>query len=227
MPNVKLTDFECRKNLLPGVCMFCGRKAVDRKKRTFAWHPPWVWVLILVGILVAAIVAMILTKRMTVRVPVCNEHEGFWRRRNLVVGLSFLAIVVVEVAFIAVATSMPHGQNNDMGGLVCGGGAVLFLGWLVVAAIYSQRGIRPTEITDRFVRLTGVNQKFIDALEDDRERDREEEDEYRRQWKERRRKERELDEQSRRGEREADESERSRPTKSRPIDDDLERRARG
>jgi hypothetical protein len=227
MPNVKLTDFECRKNLLPDVCMFCGRRAVDRKKRTFAWHPPWVWILILVGVLIAAIVAMILTKRMTVRVPVCNEHEGFWRRRNLVVGLSLVAVVVVEVVFIAVAASQPQGQNNDWGGLACGGGAVLFLGWLVLVAIYSQRGLRPTEITDRFIRLTGVNQEFIHALEDDRERDREEEDDYRRQWKERRQKEREADGRDRRCEREVDEWERPRPPKPRPIDDDLERRARG
>ena len=216
MSNVRITEFECRKNLLPDVCMFCGRRAVDRKKRTFAWHPPWVWILILAGILVAAIVAMILTKRMTVRVPVCNEHEGFWRRRNLIIGLSFLAMVVAEVVLIAISVSLPPGQNNDPGGFICLGGTAMFLGWLVLVAIYSTRGIRPTEITDRFIRLTGVHRDFIDALEDDRERDQQEEDDYRSKWKEKRRRERE-----------ADERESPPPSKPRRDDDDLERRARG
>jgi hypothetical protein len=40
MPTVKLSDYECRKNLLPDVCMFCGEPAVTRKSKNFAWHPP-------------------------------------------------------------------------------------------------------------------------------------------------------------------------------------------
>ena len=48
MATVKLTEYECRKNLLPKVCMFCGEPAVERKQKNFAWHPPWVCILILV-----------------------------------------------------------------------------------------------------------------------------------------------------------------------------------
>ncbi len=215
MANVKLSAYECRKNLLPKVCMFCGEPAVTRKQRNFAWHPPWVWILILAGILVAAIVALILTKRMTVRVPVCERHEGFWRRRNLVVGLSFLGVAVLEIVAIAISANQPQGQNNDLGGFVCVGGAFLFLAWLVVVAIYSAQGIRPTEITDRSIRLTGVNREFIEALEDDRERDRDEEDDYRRKWN-----------AKRKAEREAEEREPPRPLRPSRDDDDLERRAR-
>jgi hypothetical protein len=211
MPNIKLTDYECRKNLLPKVCMFCGQPAVTRKQRNFAWHPPWVWILVLVGILVAAIVAIVLTKRMTVRVPVCEQHEGFWRRRGMTIGFSFLGIVLVEIAAAIGAANLPQGQDN-LGGFVCAGGVFLLLGWLVLVAIYSTRSIRPTEITDRFIRLTGVHPEFIAALEDDRERDRDEEEEYRRQ---------------RRARRLAEEREQPRAAKRKDYDDDLERRANG
>jgi hypothetical protein len=145
----------------------------------------------------------------------------------MIVGFSFLGVAATVILLIVVSANMPQGQNNDLGGLVCGGSAVLLLGWLVLAAIYSQRGIRPTEITDRYVRLTGVNREFINALEDDRERDRQEEDDYRRKWKERRRAEREADERDRGNERLEDKRERPRPPKAGPIDDDLERRALG
>ena len=92
----------------------------------------------------------------------------------------------------------------------------LFFVWLVVAAVYQTNGVRPTEITDRFIRLTSVHKDFVDALEDDREKDHEEEEELRRK---------------RRAEREPRESEdrpaeRGRSIERKREDDDLERRAR-
>jgi polyribonucleotide nucleotidyltransferase len=37
--------------------------------------------------------------------------------------------------------------------------------------VYSARGVRPDEITDRNIRLAGVHEGFIDALEEDRASD--------------------------------------------------------
>lgn len=215
MPSVKLTDDECSHDLLPKICMFCGQPATTRKQRNFAWHPQWVWVLILAGLLIALIVALVLTKRMTVRVPVCDEHEGFWRRKGMALGFSFLGLCLVAMGVLVFMVNQGPG-NDDVTGWACLGSVGLFLAWLVFAAIYGSRGIRPTEITDRYVRLTGVADEFVEALEDDRERDREEEAERRRV----RRLKREADDRAR--------SEGELPPKLKPIrdDDDLERRSR-
>lgn len=157
---------------------------------------------------------MVLTKKMTVRVPVCDRHEGYWRRKGIALGLSFAFLVVFGIGVLFFMANQGPGQD-ELTGWLCGGGAVLFLIWLVVAAVWGAVGVRPTEITDRFIRLTGVHDHFIDALEEDRERDREEEEEYRRQG----RAKREAEERDR---------ERDRPSRSyrRRDDDDLERRAR-
>jgi hypothetical protein len=185
MATVKLSEYECERDLLPQVCAFCGEPAVTRVKRNFAWHPPWVWILILVNVLIAAVVAMILTKKMAVRVPVCDLHEGFWRRKGIVLSLTFAVIVVYVVGWVLFAIYQGPGQD-ELTGWLCAGGVVLLLVWLVIAAVWNSVGVRPSEITDRFIRLAGVHGEFIAALEDDRERDREDEYELRRKRRARR-----------------------------------------
>lgn len=168
MPTIKLSEYECERGLLPYVCMFCGRQAVTRVKQKFQWHPPWIFLLILVSVLVYIIVALLLTKKMVVRVPACNDHEGYWRRRGWRIGLSFLVVAGLGVAGIAYLTTQPPGAADAASGLICGGGGVLFFVWLVGAAIYSAGGIRPTEITDVTIRLAGVHDDFVHALREER-----------------------------------------------------------
>jgi hypothetical protein len=230
MPTIKLSETECRKNLLPDLCMFCGEPSSERKHKNFAWHPSWVWILILVSALIAVILALVLTKRMTVRVPVCERHRGYWMRRGLVLGLSFTAIAAVSIGVLIFMGQQGPG-NDDLTGWLCGGSVVLFFIWLIVAAVYSSNGVRPTEITDRYIKLAGVHQDFVNAIEDDRDRDREEEQEYRRK----RRAEREDRDRDRVEDRDRDRIEdrdRDRPRRTqyrdrrRDDEDDLERRAR-
>src|SRR5262249_5281941 len=54
--------------------------------------------------------------------------------------------------------------------------ALASFGWLVGLVVAQSTAIRPTEITDRSITLTGGAQEFADAVMDERERlDREEE----------------------------------------------------
>src|SRR6266851_3941179 len=110
MPSVKLSDYECERDMLPPVCMFCGNPATTRVRRNFSWHPGWVYILILVNLLITLVVALILTKKMTVRVPVCDEHEGYWRRRFAPLLGSFVLISITCIAGFAYMTSLPPGQ---------------------------------------------------------------------------------------------------------------------
>lgn len=173
MANIKLSDYECDRGLLPEVCMFCGQPAVTRVRRTFAWHPSWVILLILINLIVMLVVALILTKKMAVRVPACDQHEGYWRRRTLILTLSGFVVAALCVGGIVYLSSLPPAAGDEFTGWICGGGIVLSLAWLVVAVVYSASGVRPTEITDRSIKLTGVHDDFVDALREERARYRE------------------------------------------------------
>jgi uncharacterized membrane protein SirB2 len=176
MPTVKLSKYECSRDLLPAVCAFCGAPAGGFRERKFSWHPGWVWVLILVHVIVLIIVAVILTKRMVVRVPVCDQRSGYWSRRTGILTDTFLVIAAFAVVALFYLSNQPPGPRDDLVGWLCGGGFILFFVWLIFAAIYSSRGVRPIEITDRFIRLAGVHEEFVAALEADRDRDADERD---------------------------------------------------
>ena len=75
MATVRLGRFEVERGMLPQVCMACGAPAAVRKSKKFAWHPQWIYVLLLAGLLPLIIVAAILTKRMTVAAPFCDDHK--------------------------------------------------------------------------------------------------------------------------------------------------------
>lgn len=170
MATIKLSDYECRKDMLPKVCMFCGAPATTRVRRQFSWTPGWVWILILVNLIVLAVVAMLVTKKMPVRVPTCDEHEGHWRRKNTVIGLTFLAVAVLCVLGIVYATQQVGPGGDDVTGWVCAGCGVLFLAWLIMAAVMGTRGVRAVHITEDTIKLTGVNEDFVEALREERAR---------------------------------------------------------
>lgn len=76
MAKVRLRRYEIEEYDLPPVRAKCGARAVARPEKTFSWHPGWVTVLILVGLMPYVLVALILTKRMTVPLPLCQRHRN-------------------------------------------------------------------------------------------------------------------------------------------------------
>jgi hypothetical protein len=183
MATVRLTYYEVRNDLLPPLCMKCGAPAAVHKSKTFAWHPPWVAVLILAGLLPWAIVAMILTKRMTVRMPFCEQHRNYWGVRAGVIwsGLVFFFLLgILGIVLLANADAHRGGPAEVIGPFICIGSVVGGLIWLITVAIMQNLSIRPTEITDRDITLTHVSRDFEDALWDDREPPEEEESRPRR-----------------------------------------------
>jgi hypothetical protein len=202
MAEIQLRQSETDRDRLPDVCIACGQPATSFIRKTFAWHPPWVIVIILAGLLPYVIVALILTKRMTVEAPVCDKHCGYWWKRQMLMWLPLLAVIVAFTGGMIIASNAgaPPGQN-ELTGFVCAGSAILFLAWLIVAAIVQSMMIRPTEITDRSIRLKRVHEGFVDAFDQlrggrnrdfdrDDDDDVEDYDERMRQRRERRAKER-------------------------------------
>lgn len=176
MAQVRLRRFEVNEDLLPPVCLRCGAEAEVTRSKNFAWHPPWVAVLILVGLLPYAIVAIILTKRMKVEAPLCPQHQGHWQWRALYLYLGLALFVVLGVGSMVVLASTDNrrGAPEAWAGFLCLGSLVAGLAWLISAAIIQHLSIRPTEITDKDITLTNVSPFFVEALHEERDRRHEE-----------------------------------------------------
>lgn len=179
MAQITLSRRECERDLLPSVCAVCGEPADARKRKTFSWHTPLAYLGLLAGLLPFIIIALILTKRMTVHVPLCERHRSHWLWRSFVVVGGLLAIFALGIGiFVYQANQQPP---DDLGWL-CIGWVGLLIVWLFMAAIVQTTAIRAVEITDERIRLTRIHQDFIHAIEEDRDRHRDERRERRREY---------------------------------------------
>jgi hypothetical protein len=173
MARIKLERFEAEEGDLPDICMKCGARATTEKLKRFSWQPPWVYVLLLAGLLPFLIVALILTKRMRVPIPLCAEHRRHWTWRGWLVGGGFFAIFLLGLGTMILLSATDNGpqrREDAVFGFVCFGFLGLALVWLIVAAIVQHTAIRPTQITDYDITLTNVAPGFVKALlEEDRE----------------------------------------------------------
>ena len=185
MATVRLERDEVDNDSLPDVCMVCGAEATLRKRKSFSWHPPWVILLILISLWPYIIVALILTKRMTVRAPLCEQHKNHWAWRTAFILGGFLVFLLLGVVSVMVLSNQANqgGADEAIGGLLCFGTVISGLVWLIAAAIIHSLGIRPTEITDRTITLVHVSPAFVEALEMVRA---EQEDKRQRLWQDRR-----------------------------------------
>lgn len=171
MAEVRLSCYEIERDLLPNVCMCCGERATLRRSKGFAWHPPWVLIL-LPTILPFVLIAFALTKRMRVNVPLCQTHRHHWFKRNVFNAVGLAAIVLaaagMAVLFIFLAAKYPYPPET-----IAYCWLVWFavsMGWAILLAIFQLTAIRPVEITPRGMTLANVSPRFVAAMVSDRVR---------------------------------------------------------
>jgi hypothetical protein len=163
MAVLRLHSYDRNVVELPDVCMQCGAPATLRKTKTFSWFPGWVWILLFIcNVVIFAIVALFMTKRRTVDVPLCEEHQNHWLWRQMLVLGSLLGVLAIGFAAM-VASSEELRQANPLGGLYCVGSLILLFVWIILAVIVQSTSIHAKEITDRSIVLAGVSKEFVDA----------------------------------------------------------------
>ena len=167
---VTLFNSECRRGVLPEVCVKCGAGTRRVRRTLFIWTPRWVYALWLLGPL-GMLMTIGATKRRTVFLPVCSGHRSFFSFRAplyMVCGMlwafiGFLAIVSMEDY---------HGPGSDYARAAIGVTAlVVLVAGMVAGFAVGKRDIHAVEITETRLVLKHVHLDFIDALEDDRDRD--------------------------------------------------------
>ncbi len=188
MASVILNKEEARQGRLPFVCIRCGARASGQQTKRMSWHPPWIFWLLLLGLLPFLIVALVLQKQATLRAPFCAHHQNHWSWRTLTIWLSFAGLVGVGVLLaLANAAAPQRGPQQDvLFGLLCFGSIALLAGWVILVLVLSLTSIRPQRITDDELELTGVSPAFVDALTEMDQEDRREYEDFQR-WRRSRR----------------------------------------
>ena len=90
-----------RAILLP-VCVKCGRPADgDRLKKSFSWHPRWVFVFVLIALLIYIIVALIMRKTISLDLPLCAAHRARYRTLRITAAVLILGSIGEIIAGLA------------------------------------------------------------------------------------------------------------------------------
>ena len=138
------------------VCVKCGAPASGTPlKKNYYWHPQWIYVLILAGLLIYAIVAMVVRKQQLLYLPLCDEHAAR-RKRMLLIGWGLF------VAGIASLFAIPAVGDNGAGVVVLLMFVLVIAG--IVVVISGANLIRPTFIDSSYGSYSGANRAFLDQL---------------------------------------------------------------
>lgn len=133
---------------LPPRCVKCNAPVSGGiPTRKFHWHTPWLYLLILVGILIYAIVALITRKKSEHAVALCPTHD---KRRRMFIYAGFGGFFLgMFMAF----------SQSDFAGL----GILLMLAAILVG-MFGSRIMVATKMDERYVRFRGVSKAFLASL---------------------------------------------------------------
>src|SRR5262245_55772437 len=177
MAAVRLTRYECERNLLPAVCTQCGAPAEGGARLAL---PTPTWNLI-VGLLawfcppvVLFVVARLRARRSFV-VPMCEPHRADWQRRDrLTTRLYSICVIPAYVAAVSailmLSVTEVHGEFLELLPLIY---MAFVYAWIVASLVILMHTVRVMRVQPRWIELWGVRQDFIRALIADRIRTRE------------------------------------------------------
>jgi hypothetical protein len=148
---------------LPALCMCCGAPADEIVPKNFSWHPGWVFILVLFGVLPFIIAAAMTMESARVQAPMCAKHRRHWSARTAFLLFTLLVPITVVVVAIVVAAQQRGVLQSAVSGGLCVGSMVSLAAWAIAAVAVQARAIRCLEITPDVIRLTNVSPTFVEA----------------------------------------------------------------
>jgi hypothetical protein len=134
-------------------CIKCNAPANGyRKKVTLSWHSPLAFLALLGGLLPYIIVAVILTRRVTVRVGVCQRHR---RRRLLAILFGWLGCLTAIGLFVVGTLAR---SNAGAWAFIAG---MLLLLFSLIGGLLGSRIVTPKRIRDRLAWVKGVDPVYL------------------------------------------------------------------
>jgi hypothetical protein len=158
MATVQLRGRTSEKHDLPDVCMRCGAPTTLRVTKKFTgvqsmhmsvgpWRACSYW-------------------HATVSAPLCAKHRRHWFWRKLTSFLTLLPVPGFLIAEFAALGNARHPVAEYVWLLLLGAFLSLLAGVVVTIWLWLT-AIRPREITDRSITLTGVSEAFVRAYEEE------------------------------------------------------------
>ncbi len=143
-----------RKNTaLPFRCVKCNAPAHGKPLRSnLSWHPPAIYLTILIGLIIYVIVALCVQKSARISFGLCARHR---RRRARVVAVSWL-FALTCVSLIVCSIPLDNPAFAVLGLLILILGLVLYL-------IFA-RSLTAARIDNEWVWLRGAGEEFLDTL---------------------------------------------------------------
>ena len=136
---------------LPNLCVRCGAPQSELITKRYAWHHPALFLLILLGVLIYVIAAMIIQKKMELKLPLCDEHAGSYRRNR---GIAITLLLVAIPAAIVLSIVSPDSVGWWI--LLCI--VMLLAGAVMIGRI---NPLQPKKITDTHGFFRGASDAFL------------------------------------------------------------------
>ena len=126
----------------PDRCVRCNAPAEGyRLKRRLYWHPWWVYLTILAGLLVYVVIALVTRKTAEVEIGLCPTHRS---RRRMGLAIAWLGVLGAIVGAYFIGGYDPA--------LAFAFASLLLIGAIVTGVVLS-RVVRPKRIDDRYAWL--------------------------------------------------------------------------
>lgn len=142
---------------LPPFCVQCGETATGEPvKKTFSWHSPWLYLMIVFpGLIFYVIVAFFASRKISLAIPLCENHRNRYRTGRLTG--TVMMVGGISFAFIFFGISP---ENYGWAWLI--GLGMLFAGAVVFAI--ADDIIRPSHIDHNSGTFRGANEAFLVRL---------------------------------------------------------------
>jgi hypothetical protein len=154
--------------------MVCGGPAAVSRPTRLSWHPPALYAVILFGLpglILFLILVVVFRRRMSVIVPLCTRHRGYWLHRNLMTYGGMLGTFVMTCGALVLLLIIRGTFRNSAGDFCCIGNLAILAALWGAGAALEAKGMRVTEINAHSITFTGVSQDFINAVLRDRRGD--------------------------------------------------------
>ena len=179
MARVRIRCRDIHADRLPNVCIVCGGEGPTRIRKKFVVAPQWAGIVgvvaflfgNLLGLIIYIIVIENVKKRISARLPVCNRHRGYFRKRAIwkafLTSLIFIIPVAVVVALGVVVDDPDKPTVLILSGIVSFVSALIPIA--IIVSIIHNSGICAKDLDDRVLTLSGVHENFASALHEPRD----------------------------------------------------------
>jgi hypothetical protein len=154
----------------PPVCVVCGGAAWEWPEQRFYYRPKRLLLLLLMGIFGFAIwllLAIILQKSCVLRLPICEEHQSYWRIRKFINCLLVWSAIGCAISFVTGPSLLMWLDPKIMPDIKFGLVVMSALGVvfsLLIRAVYNSMSICVKFMTFDSITLQNVHQSLSNEL---------------------------------------------------------------